>query len=78
MNAVQVAITVLKLVPTLIEIIKAIEAAIPASGKGADKMEAVKNILAGTVEGFETFWPAISNVINTLVDLFNKTGVFKK
>lgn len=78
MNALTIAITVLKLLPALIEAIRAVESAIPDSGKGADKLAAIKEILASSLENFDKYWPAISAAINTLVGLFNKTGAFKK
>lgn len=77
--------TILALLPMIIEVIKAIEIAIPGSGQGKAKLEAVRQILeAGSaVAGeaatqFATLWPALQASIGAVVTLFNSTGVFKK
>ena len=66
----------LKLIPVLIEAIRSIEAAIPGSGQGKAKLDAVLNIIE-TVEKTATQLP-LQAIISTLVTLFNATGVFKK
>lgn len=78
MNAINIAMVVLKLLPSLIDAIRAVEAAIPDAGKGADKLAAIKEILASSLDNFDKYWPAISSAINTLVGLFNKVGAFAK
>jgi hypothetical protein len=71
-------LTILKLLPAIIAAIKAIEEAIPAAGKGSEKLEAVREIIE-TVDGaVVTLWPQIAAVVGVLVGLFNKTGVFAK
>lgn len=67
-----------KLIPAIIEVIRAIEAAIPEKGKGTEKLQAVRGILEASVEGFNQLWPSIEKVIKVLVDTFNAVGVFKK
>ena len=67
-----------RLIPAIIEVISAIEAAIPEKGKGAEKLEAVRGILEASVEGFNQLWPSLEKVIKVLVDTFNAVGVFKK
>lgn len=76
---------VLSLVPMLIEIIKAIEEAIPGQGKGEAKLAAVRAMLeaaygvaSGSVGTFESIWPAIAGTVGALVNLFNTTGIFRK
>lgn len=73
------------LLPTLIEIIKAVEAAIPDSGKGQDKLAMVRELLqvaydaTGDIgQSFSELWPLIQQVIDRIVALFNRTGVFSK
>jgi hypothetical protein len=73
-----VLMIVLSLIPALIQAIKAIEAAIPESGKGAEKLEAVKNILEVVDANASKYWPQIQSVVSILVGLFNKTGTFSK
>lgn len=67
-----------KLIPVIIEIMKAIEAAIPGEGQGEKKLAAVRGILEMTVDGFNQLWPSLEKIIKLLVDVFNSTAVFKK
>lgn len=67
-----------RLIPVLIDVIKAIEEAIPGQGKGEAKLTAVRGILEVTVEGFNQLWPSLEKVIQVLVATFNAVGVFKK
>lgn len=69
---------VLKLIPLIIEVIKAIEAAIPGQGQGEAKLAAVRGILETADSTFNNSIPFIENIIKILVDLFNKTGTFNK
>ena len=65
---------VLKLLPLLIEVLKAIEAAVPGVGKGEEKLAAVRKILE-TADGTTTaLWPTIEKTVAILVELFNKVG----
>lgn len=85
MQYITIVRTVLALLPAIIEAIKAIEAAIPGTGNGKAKLEAVRQILeaASALAGeatnqFAALWPALSAAIGAMVALFNSTGVFKK
>ena len=69
---------IVKLIPTLIELLKEIEAAIPESGQGTAKLIAVRGIMEATYEGFNAIWPSLEKVITVLINLFNTSGVFKK
>lgn len=69
---------IVRLLPAIIEAIKAIEAAIPERGKGNEKQSAVLGIIADTVDDASKMLPAIANVITRVVGLFNATGVFQK
>lgn len=73
------------LLPTLIEAIKAIEAAVPQGGQGAAKLDAVRaiiqsgyNVASALTPSFEQLWPVLSGIAGAVVTLFNKTGVFVK
>lgn len=68
--------TVLGLVPTIINLVKAIEAALPGQGQGAVKLKAVLDLIIGLDAALEPMVPQLSGVIRTLVGLFNATGVF--
>ncbi len=76
---------IIGLFPMLIQAIKAVEAAIPEAGKGSEKLELIKNAVQAAYEAstsvasnFEVLWPALSKTINSIVNAFNKTGVFTK
>lgn len=69
---------VLKLLPAIIEAIKAIEAAIPGKGQGEAKLAAVRGILEAADSTMTTLWPTIEKVVGVLVGLFNKTGTFSR
>ncbi len=76
---------IIGLFPMLIQAIKAVESAIPESGKGREKLELIKNAVQAAYEAstsvasnFEVLWPALSKTINSIVNAFNKTGVFTK
>lgn len=73
------------LLPILIDAIKAVEAAVPQTGQGPAKLDAVKAILqsayalAGAVmPAFDKLWPMLAGMASALVALFNKAGVFVK
>jgi len=78
MNRISIVKLTFSLLPIIIEAIKAIEQAIPEHGKGAEKLAAIKEIVTGINSQAAEFWPYIEKTINTLVKLFNLTGVFKK
>ncbi len=69
---------VIKLIPVIIELLKAIEAAIPEQGQGTAKLQAVRQILELTDSSIKEAWPMVQGVIEVLVKTFNTTGVFKK
>lgn len=69
---------VFKLIPVIIELIKAIEQAIPGESKGEAKLVAVREILEIVDVGTKNLWPQISLIISVLVKTFNTAGVFSK
>ena len=76
---------VLTLLPVIIEAIKAIEAAIPQSGQGAQKLALVRELIEAAFEAvqdagvtFADVWPAVQRLITKNVGLFNATGIFAK
>lgn len=76
---------VLALLPSIIEAVRAIETALPASGQGAQKLALVRETLAAgfsvagdAVTSFESVWPAIEKTVSAVVGLFNRTGQFSK
>lgn len=84
MNFLAIVKLVITLLPTLIEAIKAIEAALPQSGAGAEKLGLLRAIMQNSYDvagqgevAFEKLWPAIANSVGSVVQLFNKLGTFR-
>lgn len=84
-NAIQIIKLILTLLPTIIEAVRAIEAALPASGQGAAKLALLRETLAAgfsvvgdAVTSFESVWPALEKTVGAVVGLFNRTGQFGK
>jgi len=78
MSYIAIIVAVLQLIPALIDVLKAIELAIPGQGKGELKLIAVREIIEASHEKASILWPTIEKVIAVLVATFNKTGVFVK
>lgn len=80
----KIILLLVQLIPALIEALKAIEAAIPGSGKGAEKLAMVRSVLEAGWQfskgeiPFNEAWPAIEKAIGALVAGFNRLGVFQK
>jgi hypothetical protein len=68
---------IIALVPALINAIKAIEDAVPGSGLGQQKLEALRQILVAADEKINDLWPKLQGIIGILVTLFNGT-IWKK
>ena len=65
---------ILNLIPAIIKAILAIEAAVPVGGKGAEKLEAIRETLEIADSNVAVLWPKIQSVVGVFVKLFNKTG----
>ncbi len=74
----QNVILILKLLPFIIEAIKAIELALPGNAKGEAKLALLREVLEAVDQSTQQYWPAISKVVEVLVKAFNATGVFQK
>ena len=69
-------VAILQIIPALIATIQAIEAAIPGNGQGKAKLDAVISIMQAVNDTVKQL--PLEQIIGTLVNLFNNTGVFKK
>ena len=85
MNFLQILKALAVLVPLLIDVIRAVEDAIPGQGKGEAKLAMVREMIEAIYAAgsdmtvpFGKMWPVISNLINIIVAGFNKNGVFVK
>ena len=63
------------MIPVLIELVTAIEAAFPDRGIGAKKLDFVKNALAA-IDPSGQYWPVVSKIVAGVVGLKNATGQF--
>jgi len=70
----QTVIMIFSLIPAIIKAILAIEEAIPAGGKGAEKLEAIRETLEIADSTVAALWPKIQGVVGVLVKLLNKTS----
>ena len=67
---------VIGLIPSLLSLVKAIEDSISGSGKGAAKLELIREIIMISYIGFNEIWPMLEKVIGAIVRAFNKTETF--
>jgi hypothetical protein len=81
MQAIAIIKLLVQLLPVIIEAVRAIEAALPASGQGAAKLAILRETLGGAFElasdlgiQFERAWPAIERTVGAVVALMNKTA----
>lgn len=77
--------TVLTLLPLILDTVRAIEAALPAGGQGAQKLALVRQAVQAGFEAatdaavtFEAVWPALEKTVGAVVGLFNTVGAFGK
>jgi hypothetical protein len=69
---------IVKLIPLLIQIIKAVENAIPGQGKGEAKLAMVRQLLEVADSSLNSIWPMVERVVGILVATFNKTNAWPK
>lgn len=83
---------VLELLPALTKAIKEVEEILPGKGNGEAKLELIRlgvesayetgKSVAGVAEesfvAFEPMWRSLKNTIGSIVELFNKAGIFTK
>lgn len=84
MRFLEIVRLIASLLPAIIEVVKSVEEAIPESGRGQDKLSLVRELLETVYEAtddvdesFAELWPIVQKVVNSVVSLFNRTGVFK-
>ena len=80
-------LTVLRLLPLVIDAVKAVEAAIPLPGKGHEKLDLVLNVIKSAYDAsaslakefsFEKLVTLVVPMINQIVALHNALGLFQK
>ena len=76
MSAIATITTVLSLIPTILDIIKAVEAQIPETGKGKEKLEFVKNVLTTVYPQVVEIWGMVEKIVSASVNLYYATRCF--
>lgn len=71
-------VNILSVLPPLIQAIRAIEDAIPASGQGKEKRDLILSVISDLGEKAVPILPQIESLVNRIVGLFNATGTFQK
>ncbi len=73
------------ILPAIIELIKALETALPQSGIGTDKLAVIKTVVEGaykasndSLPALESVWSVVQGIVNSTVSIFNKVGIFTK
>lgn len=82
-NFLEIIKTVVMILPSLVSLIEIIEGLFPESGKGAEKLSLLKNIIQIIYEAtkaievpFNELWTVLQRVVDAIVAVFNKTGKF--
>ncbi len=85
MQYIQMIKLILSLLPLILEVVKAVEKALPEGTQGSIKlglvrgaMESAYEIADDAVGSFEKVWPALEKTVATVVSVYNASGVFKK
>lgn len=71
-------LAILSIIPSIIEVIKMVEELLPESGKGAQKLALVKDIIGAVYEDIMDSWESIEKVVGVIVSWLNAMGIFKK
>jgi hypothetical protein len=80
-------LTVLKLLPVVLSVVKAVEEAIPLPGQGKKKLDLILDVLKTAYEGssdltgtltWEELVALVVPMIAKIVDLHNALGLFQK
>lgn len=68
-----VIVAIIQLLPILVKLVTALEAAFPESGAGKAKLEAARQILVAADSTTEAMWPVLSTAISAVVSVMNAT-----
>lgn len=63
----------LQIIPAIITAIKAVESAVPGSGKGKEKLDAIIAVATAANDTLNQSVPQLTNIVGILVKLFNLT-----
>ena len=77
MSWLRIISAVLTIIPSIIKVMFAVEAVMPA-GSGKEKLAAVTGIIEATHAESAEILPAVEKSVGVLARVFNDSGVFKK
>jgi len=69
-------LSLLAIIPAMIEIIASIEKAFPQSNVGGEKLALLKNILSEAYSGITGIWDPLEKIVAAVVAFANKIGAF--
>lgn len=69
---------VLSLLPLIIQAVRQLEELFPESDRGAMKLDLIRRTIQNVYDISDNTLPLIEKMVNTIVDIFNKFGIFKK
>ena len=67
---------IMRLLPLIMTAVKTVEAMIPVSGAGKDKLDAVLGIVEDTTGDVAEVLPMVTKIVARFVNLGNATGTF--
>lgn len=70
--------TLIKLIPTIIRAVHAVEEIFPVSGAGKTKLELILGLITDAAGDISKYLPTITAWIKRIVDAANVLGVFRK
>jgi hypothetical protein len=70
-------VTILRLMPLVIQTVRAVEELVPVQGQGKAKLDMVLGVVNDSTQDAQTIAPVVARVVGRIVDLCNATGVFQ-
>lgn len=70
-------ITALRLIPTILKVVKSIEEEIPLPKKGKEKLDFVLEVVEKANDTTQNILPIVKPIVSAAVKLYKVTGVFR-
>lgn len=68
---------IVQVLPLILEVMKIVEANVPESGKGNEKLEFVTGFINEAAPEIANLSSTVKRIVTLATSLFNRTGVFK-
>ena len=69
-----VALQIMQMIPAILAVVKAVEEAVPLSGKGKEKLDMVIESITAANESLSAVVPQITRIVAAAVRFYNATG----